>query len=113
MEAEVENPGRKVPAGLSAELRIVTGTVSAHFVSPALLSLEGNGSLAVKTVGAGGVVASHPVQVVRAESGGLWVSGLPAKARIITRGQGFVRSGDKVRAVAPAAGQADVAGAAR
>jgi multidrug efflux system membrane fusion protein len=36
---------------------------------------------------------------VRAETGGLWVTGLPKSARIITRGQGFVRAGDLVKAV--------------
>jgi len=112
VEADVANRDLKLPAGLSAELRIVTGTVMAHLISPALLSLGADGSLSVKAVDESGVVKTHAIEVVRAETGGLWVSGLPAQARIITRGQGFVRAGDKVRAVtlqsdgAPAIGQA-------
>ena len=99
IEAVVTNAEARIPAGLSAELRIVIARVSAHFVSPATISLDGNGRLAVKTVGENSRVRSHPVDIVRAETGGLWVTGLPKSARIITRGQGFVRAGDLVNAV--------------
>lgn len=99
IEAVVANAKARIPAGLSAELRIVIARVSAHFVSPATISLDGNGRLAVKTVGENSRVRSYPVDIVRAETGGLWVTGLPKSARIITRGQGFVRAGDLVKAV--------------
>ena len=88
----------ELPAGISAEMRIPTGEVTAHFVSPAILSLDEAGTLGLKTVGEDGRVAFHPVDVVRAETDGVWLTGLPETARIITRGQGFVRAGDAVDA---------------
>ena len=99
IEANVPNAKAQIPAGLSAELRIVIARVSAHFVSPATISLGDDGQLAVKTVGKDSRVRAYSVEIVRAETGGLWVAGLPKSARIIIRGQGFVREGDLVKAV--------------
>jgi multidrug efflux system membrane fusion protein len=41
-------------------------------------------------------VAFNPVEIVRAQTDGIWVAGLPSKARIITVGQGFVAEGETV-----------------
>ncbi|WP_371037101.1 efflux RND transporter periplasmic adaptor subunit [Rhodosalinus sp. FB01] len=95
-EIEVENADGAIPAGLSARVRVPTGEVEAHFLSPAILSLDPDGRLGVKVVEEDDRVAFHPVEIVRAETDGVWVSGLPAEARIITVGQGFVNAGEKV-----------------
>jgi multidrug efflux system membrane fusion protein len=99
VEIAVPNPDAAVPAGLSAEVRMPVGKTRAHFVSPALLSLDEQGRLGIKTVGDDERVAFHAVQRVRSEPDGLWVTGLPKRARVITIGQGFVRAGDRVRVV--------------
>jgi multidrug efflux system membrane fusion protein len=99
VEIAVPNPDSRIPSGTSAEARLPTGTVLAHFVSPGLLSLNDSGVLGVKTVDETDSVAFHPVTIVLAESSGIWVSGLPDDARIITVGQGFVRDGETVRVV--------------
>lgn len=99
VEVAVPNPGGAIPAGLSAEVRIPVGEVKAHFVSPALLTLSDEGVLGIKTVAPGDRVEFHPVELVRATPDGVWVSGLPDTARIITVGQGFARTGEAVRAV--------------
>lgn len=96
LEVEVANDGGAIPSGVSAEIRIVTGEVEAHFVSPALLSLDERGILGLKTVDEENTVGFYPVDVVRAETDGVWVTGLPAEARLITVGQGFVRQGETV-----------------
>ena len=49
-----------------------------------------------------GLVEFHPATIVLAEAEGIWVSGLPEQARIITVGQGFVRAGESVSVVARA-----------
>ena len=95
-EIEVPNEGGVIPAGISAQLRIPTGEARAHFVSPAILSLGTDGTLGIKTVDADDVVAFHPVGIVRAQTDGIWVSGLPEEARIISIGQGFVNDGETV-----------------
>lgn len=105
IELNVANPGM-LPAGVSATVRIPLETVRAHFLSPALLALNEKGVLGAKTVTADATVAFHPVEVVRAQTNGVWVSGLPDSARLITAGQGFVRAGEVVKTVESAAGDA-------
>ncbi|RBI86149.1 efflux RND transporter periplasmic adaptor subunit [Rhodosalinus halophilus] len=95
-EVEVANDDRAIPAGISAQVRIPRGEVEAHFLSPAILSLDPAGRLGIKTVTAENTVEFHPVEIVRAGTEGIWVTGLPDQARIITVGQGFVSAGEAV-----------------
>ena len=104
VEVEVPNPDREVPAGISAEVGLPVEEVLAHFVSPAILSLGEDGALGVKVVEDGDRVAFYPAELVRAQTDGVWVSGLPERARIITVGQGFVAAGERV---SPSAGGAE------
>jgi membrane fusion protein, multidrug efflux system len=97
VEIRTPNAQGAIPSGISAETRIPIGEIRAHFVSTAVLSLGTDGALGVKTVGDDGTVGFESVEVVRAQTDGVWVSGLPDEARIITIGQGFVQSGDMVR----------------
>lgn len=95
-EVEVPNPDGTIPAGVSAQIRVPIGTADAHFVSPAILALGTDGTLGIKTLEQGNVVAFTPVDIVRAQTDGIWVSGLPQEATIITIGQGFVSAGETV-----------------
>ncbi|SFP34717.1 efflux RND transporter periplasmic adaptor subunit [Tranquillimonas alkanivorans] len=95
-EIEVPNEDSDIPAGVSAEVRIPTGEAVAHFLSPAILSLGPDGELGVKTVGEDDRVVFHEVEIVRAQTDGVWVAGLPQEAEIITVGQGFVSAGELV-----------------
>ncbi|WP_113913396.1 efflux RND transporter periplasmic adaptor subunit [Roseovarius dicentrarchi] len=92
----VPNADGAIPAGISAQLRIPTGELTAHFVSPAILSLDTDGTLGIKTVNAENIVEFHKISIVRAQTDGIWISGLPDKARIISVGQGFVNDGETV-----------------
>ena len=96
VEVTVENPESVMPAGLSARIAVPTGKARGHFISPAILSLGTNGDLGIKTVRADDTVAFMPVSIVRAQTDGIWVTGLPESASIITVGQGFVNAGDVV-----------------
>ncbi|MDP5084532.1 MAG: efflux RND transporter periplasmic adaptor subunit [Yoonia sp.] len=96
VEVTVDNPDSTMPAGLSARIAIPTGQARGHFISPAILSLGTNGDLGIKTVEPDNTVAFAPVQIVRAQTDGVWVTGLPETASIITVGQGFVNAGDVV-----------------
>jgi membrane fusion protein, multidrug efflux system len=106
VEVRTPNASGAIPSGISAEIVIPTGATPAHFVSPAILSLGTDGTLGLKTADADGVVIFHPVEIVRADTAGLWVSGLPEEIDVITLGQGFVQEGDRVRVAsgAPVAG---------
>lgn len=107
VEIELPNPEGALPSGTSAEVVIPTDTAMAHRISPAVVSLDADGVAGVKTVDDDGVVAFHPIRVERAQADGLWVSGLPDAARVITIGQGFVDIGEVVAPLDEAASEAD------
>ncbi|MEC5323473.1 efflux RND transporter periplasmic adaptor subunit [Aurantimonas sp. A3-2-R12] len=106
VEITVPNPKRDIPAGISAQVRIPVGEVPAHFLSAAVLALGSDGTLGVKAVNAENKVTFHPIELVRAETTGLWVAGLPETLRIITVGQGFVSEGEDVRVIEAKPGDA-------
>ncbi|MDX1656831.1 MAG: efflux transporter periplasmic adaptor subunit, partial [Candidatus Competibacteraceae bacterium] len=109
VELEIPNLDGKYAAGISAEIRIPLETVPAHLLSPALLSLDEQGILGVKTVDQQARVIFHPVGIVRTAPDGVWVAGLPQQVRIITVGQGFVQPGERVMAIAESATTVDEA----
>ena len=108
VEADLANTGGNWRPGLSATLTLELENLDGHFLSPATLTLDEQSRIGVKTVDPQGVVAFYPVEVLRAESDGVWVSGLPASARVILQGQGFVQAGEQVktRAIASSEGAA-------
>lgn len=95
-EVVVANPGGEIPAGLSASVRVPTGEEQAHFLSPAILSLNTRGTLGVKAVGEDNIVQFYPIEILRAQVDGVWVTGLPETATIITVGQAYVNEGEQV-----------------
>ena len=96
VEVTVDNPQSVMPAGLSARVILPTGNARGHFISPAILSLGTSGELGIKTVDEDNRVAFSLVEIVRAQTDGIWITGLPENADIITVGQGFVKAGDLV-----------------
>ena len=94
-EVSIDNSDAKLTAGLSAEINLILGQVEAHPVSPALLNVNNDGQMSIKTLD-GDIVTDSPVQVVKTDREFAWVSGLSTKSTIITSGQGFVKAGDQV-----------------
>ena len=72
---------------------------------PALLSLNDAGIIGVKIVDDQETARFVPVQILGDEIDGIWIAGLGERARLITVGHEFVKSGQKVRAVDEAAGK--------
>jgi len=99
LEVEVPNSEGHLVAGSTCEMHISLTGVLAHKISAALLSLNDEGVLGVKTVGMDNLVQFYPAQFANATSQGIWLTGLPEKLRFITVGQGFVRPGDLVQPV--------------
>jgi multidrug efflux system membrane fusion protein len=99
VELAVANPDAGLRAGVTAEMRLSTTEITAHVLSPALLTLADDGTVGVKTVGAGDRVEFHPIQIVGSSAAGITVSGLPETVRLITVGQGFVKPGEIVEPV--------------
>jgi multidrug efflux system membrane fusion protein len=95
IEVEVPNSDYSQMAGMSTELALPLETTWAMRISPAVMALDEQGNLGVKIV-----VDEHvkfvPIDIVKSDSQGVWLSGMGQQADIITLGHGFVRDGDKV-----------------
>jgi len=99
VELEIPNPGGKLAAGVTAEMQIPAGEMLAQKISPAILTLAADGQIGVKTVDGNGRVVFTPIEIARSEADGVWITGLPAMANIITVGQGYVSAGQAVESV--------------
>ncbi|WP_422408913.1 MULTISPECIES: efflux RND transporter periplasmic adaptor subunit [unclassified Endozoicomonas] len=96
VELSLPNAAMETPAGLSVEAELQLEQVEAIKASPALLSLDETGNPGIKWVDEQDQVHFTAVDIVKSEASGIWLGGIPASARLITRGQGFVREGDRV-----------------
>lgn len=96
VEVEIDNREDRLPSGLSAEVVIPFATIDAHRISPALGRLDEQGRLGVYMVDDEDRIAFAPIQVVRARDDGVWVTGLPGRARIVTISQGGLSPGQRV-----------------
>jgi len=96
IEAEIDNSDQRVAAGMSATLAIPTATVRAHFISPAHLTLGRGGEIGVYAIEEDNRVKFFPVQLLRNDADGTWITGLPDSLRIVTLGQGFLTEGQQV-----------------
>lgn len=103
VELSVPNPHKQLLVGMSSKVYVPIDKVKAHKVPPSLLSLGPNNVLGIKTVSTESVVEFFPVQIVRTDKDGVWLTGLAETVQIITVGQGFVYPGDKVEVVASSA----------
>lgn len=111
IEVEVANRDHRLPAGVTAELKLPAGQVLAHKVSPAILTLDPNGEIGIKTIVGKDVVEFTKVEIIKSTDDGVWISGLPPEADIITVGQGFVRPGETVNPKYEGAASSKVANA--
>ena len=99
VELEVDNSDGALRAGGTAELMIPAEVVSAHRVSPSLLTLDDAGNVGLKIINDAGEVEFVVADIALSSSNGVWLAGLPDTATIITVGQGFVNTGSIVDAV--------------
>lgn len=95
VEIVVEDSPKQV-AGATATAVVMLDQVTAHYISPALLNINEAGKLGVKTLGEDNTVQFSELSIIRSDTGGVWVSGIPDQARLIVVGQGFVNVGEEV-----------------
>lgn len=96
VEISVDNKDRTIRDGVSAEIYIKGKEELAHKISPAILSLNDQGKLGVRTVTNENIVEFKEIKILEDTSTGMWVSGLDETARIITLGQEYVFQGQTV-----------------
>ncbi len=99
VELEVDNQDGRLRAGGTAELRIPAEVVLAHRVAPSLLTLDDAGNVGVKIINDEGEVEFIVADIALSSHDGVWLTGLPETATIITVGQGYVSPGSVVAAI--------------
>ncbi len=98
VESKVSDPSEMPAFGQSASVSIEMQSELSHRLPNALLDLSDKGGLQVKAVDENGMVTDMPVTIIRAQSDGTYVTGLPEHVRLISVGQGFVKAGQRVNA---------------
>jgi len=98
IEVEVPNPDFSLRSGITTQIIVPTATVMAQKVSPAVFALDDEGKIGVRTLNQRNQVEYHHVEVLRDDVDGVWVTGLPNVATIITVGQEMVVPGQVVNA---------------
>lgn len=93
IELEAANPDFTLRDGVTAEIRVRTPPVSAHFISPAILTLNDAGDIGVRIVDETSRSRFNPVTIIASQTDGVWITGLPETATIITVGQEYVSEG--------------------
>ncbi len=99
VELLINAPTLAPAAGRSAVVILPLEQLQVHVLKPDILSLDERGEFGVKSVNARNQVVFHPASIVHGGQEEVWLSGLPERLRLITRGQGFVSAGDEVDAV--------------
>ena len=97
VEIQVDNKDRKIRDGVSAEIYIESKKVFSHKISPAILSLNDQGKLGIRTVDENNSVEFKEIEILEDTTDGLWISGLNENERIITLGQEYVFQGQTVK----------------
>lgn len=85
----LENDDRSLRAGEMLSVRFQTTARPAHHIPRSALLLSEDGSLGVRLLD-GDRSRFAPAVIVTEDAAGLWVSGLPETARIVTSGQHFL-----------------------
>ena len=98
VEVALPNDEGHIRAGMTAEIEVALPPTEAHAIPQSALTLDDEGRMGVRVAEAG-TARFYPVEIVREQPDGIWVTGLPRQARVIVSGQEFVRDGRAVRAV--------------
>lgn len=99
VEVEMANPDGKIPDGISAEVAVSLEAVPAAAVPRSALTISSGGDIGVRVVGTSDKVQFVKVQIVEDLQDTMWLAGIPDGARVIVRGQDFVREGQVVATV--------------
>jgi len=99
VEVEVANPDGKIPDGITAEVVFALKPVPAARLPRSALTISAEGNIGVRVVDSASKVGFVPVDIVEDLQATMWLAGLKDGARVIVRGQDFVREGQNVTPV--------------
>lgn len=100
VELSVENQdNQNILSGISSTIIIPVNHAKAHKLASSALEIDDSGKFGVKLINEDNLVSFQPVTILKSSHDGVWVKGLPDIANVIVRGQGFVKTGELVKAV--------------
>lgn len=99
IEVEIPNADYAIKSGFTAKINIGVEEVLAQLVSPALLSLDDEGKIGIRTVNSRNRVVFNLVEIIADGPEGIWITGIPEVATLITVGQELVVPGEEVDVV--------------
>jgi len=99
VEILVPNPDNSLRDGVTAEVTLPLQPVKAHLIPSGIIGLDDDGQIGVRTITGGDTVKFLPVNLIGQTRQGTWVQGLPDQVTIITVGQDYVLSGQRVDVV--------------
>ena len=91
-----DNSNLQIRDGISAELSIYKDKIKVHKISPSVLSLGEDGDIGIKVLNKNNEVIFKEIEIIDDTSDYMLISGLDDEENIITIGQQYVSSGDKV-----------------
>jgi multidrug efflux system membrane fusion protein len=107
VEVEMPNADRSIPDGITAEVVVSLKAEPATRIARSALTISSNGDIGVRIVDGEDKVQFVPVRIIEDQQDTMWLSGIKDGARIILRGQDFVREGQKVATVDAVAERAE------
>ncbi|MEM8578624.1 MAG: efflux RND transporter periplasmic adaptor subunit [Pseudomonadota bacterium] len=96
VEIDVPNEDLRLRDGQTAEILIQADGARAHRLPASAMTLNADGALGIRAVGADGIVEFVPVRLVRDTPDGVWLAGLPDTLDVIVVGQEYVTEGVEV-----------------
>jgi multidrug efflux system membrane fusion protein len=99
IEVAIPNENKELPAGMTAEIKLLAESTDAVALPRSVVTLSGAGDLGIRAVDKDDKVVFFPIDLVDDTPNGLVLGGIPADARIIVAGQDLVTEGDTVKAV--------------
>lgn len=93
VEISVPNKTLSIRDGQTAEIIVAADSAKAHLLPQSALTLNDEGELGVRTVDENSTAQFVALTLLRDTASGVWVTGLPATANVITVGQEYVIDG--------------------
>lgn len=103
VDVEIPNPDGVIPDGVTCSVTLHLAPTPAARIPRSALTFSAEGRLIVRTVGAENKVSAAAVSIIEDQLEQVWLSGIPAGAKVIVQGQDFVKEGETVDPVSLAA----------
>ncbi|MEP9387343.1 efflux RND transporter periplasmic adaptor subunit [Mesorhizobium sp. KR9-304] len=99
IEVAIPNENKELPAGMTAEITLLTEQTDSVMLPRSVVTLGANGDLGIRAVDKDNKVVFFPIDLVDDTPKGLVLAGIPADARVIVAGQDLVTEGNEVKPV--------------